>query len=340
MKVQLAASLLATALMIPSPGPAEAQAGETPKLEILKTAHDFGDIYRQNTYTATFVVTNRGSADLEIKEVNPSCGCTAAHFDRIIAPGEKGKIDLAIDGSKVQGEFTKSASVETNDPAHSHMTLHISGRAISYVDVLPEGTVALHGRYGVAVDKELTIKSNEKDVDFKIIGVRSNIDDKITYALEDGATPGEYTLRLYKNPKLPTLSTYGTVFLVSNSTRAPETAVQVHVMTKGSLDLSPTVLNYGVLPFAATNGKQAPATKALTISKAGGQFNIKSVTISSPNYQAAVDAVRPGQQYRIAVTFTPPVKTQTRQTESAEMIIHTDDPQEPAVRVQLIARAL
>ncbi len=249
-------------------------------------------------------------------------------------------MELEVDGSKVHGEFHKAATVDSNDPQHPHMTLTVTGRAIAYVDVIPEGTVYMHGRYGDPVVQELTIKSNEKGLDFKVLGVTSNIDDKITYALENGAVPGEYTLKVYKNPRLPTLSTYGLIFIRTNSPKWPETTVQVHVMTKGSITISPSILNYGAVKFSDDNGPGTPATKALVVTKTGTPFKITDVTVSNPNYKAgAVNAVNPGQQYRVEVTFTPPVRKQSRHTEAGEMIIHTDDPKEPAIRVQLVARA-
>jgi hypothetical protein len=240
----------------------------------------------------------------------------------------------------VHGDFDKSASVESNDPGRSHMVLKVTGREIPYVNVQPEGTVFLEGRYGEPIEQELAVTSNEKDLDFKVLGVTSNLDDKLTYALENGAAPGEYRIRVYKNPRLPTLSTYGTILVHTNSTRMPVATVQVHVMTKSSISMSPTVLNYGEVAFADAPGKETPATRAITLTRASGKFQIKDVTVTNPNYKATVDAVTPGLQYRVQVTFTPPVRTQGKQTEAGELVIHTDDPQEPAMRVQLIARSL
>lgn len=263
-----------------------------------------------------------------------------AKFDKVISPGQEGKIELAVEGSKVHGEFTKSATVESNDPDHPHMTLTLSGKEIPYVNVVPDGTVYLHGRFSEAVEKDLSITSNEKDLKFKVTGVTSNIDDKITYALEDGPNAGQYTLRVFKNPKLPTLSTYGSIFIHTNSTKSPDATVQVHVMTKGSITVSPSLMNYGAVKFTDENGPGTPATKTLTVVKSAGNFNIKDVAISNPNFKAVVEPVTPGQQYRIQVTFTPPVRNQAKQTEAGEMTIHTDDPMEPAVRVQLVARSM
>ena len=52
------------------------------------------------------------------------------------------------------------------------------------------------------------------------------------------------------------------------------------------------------------------------------------------------ETLTPDQQYKIMVTFTPPTRRQTNQTETGEMIINTDDPQEPTLRVQLVARSI
>ncbi|HEX6790658.1 MAG TPA: DUF1573 domain-containing protein [Candidatus Krumholzibacteria bacterium] len=309
-------------------------------IDIPAPDHDFGQVYREGKFSHAFTVRNRGTVDLIIEDVRPSCGCTAAKFDRLIAPGGTGKVELEVDGSQVHGDFRKSAAVKSSDPYHPSMTLTISGNAVPYVNVAPEGTVLMHGRYGEKAEQTLTLTTNEKDLDFKVLGVRSNIDDKITYVLEDGNAPGEYLLHVYKNPKLPTLSTYGSIFVATNSTKWPETAVQVHVMTKGSIVITPSVLNYGAVRFPGENQSGVPETRTITVSRPSGDFKIEQVTVSNPNYRAVVDAVTPGQQYRVQVAFTPPArKTTAKQTESGEMIIHTDDPREPAVRVQLIARS-
>jgi hypothetical protein len=311
-----------------------------PLMALPETTFDFGDVYHQDKYVHAFVVQNQGGADLEIKAVNPTCGCTTVKFDRVIAPGKTGRIELSIDGAKVHGQFNKFASVESNDSERPHTVIRLVGREIPYVRVEPDGTVFLQGRYGEPVEQDVAISSNEKDLAFKVLGVTSNIDDKITYAIENGSAPGRYVLKLCKNPKLPALSTYGAVQVRTNSTRMPVATVQVHVMTRAAISLSPTVLDYGDVAFASAAGEQKPVTGEITVKRADGTFQIREVTVTNPNYRATVDAVTPGQQYRVHVTFTPPVRTQGKQTEAGELVIHTDDPREPAMRVRLVASAL
>jgi len=339
MKRPLLVALL-MGVMVPVLAVAQKGAGSQPKIELREMTFDFGQVFHQEKYVHAFAVRNLGGANLEIKAVNPSCGCTTVKFDRLIAPGQTGQIELSIDGSKVHGDFDKSASVVSNDPQVPHLVIKLTGREIPYVSIQPEGTVFLQGRYGEPIEQDLSLSSNEHDLDFKVLGITSNLDDKITYVLENSTSPDTYTLKLYKNPKLPTLSTYGTVQIHTNSKQMPVSTVQVHVMTKGSISLSPTVLNYGEVAFATGSGPQTPTTKEITISRAGGKFQIRDVSITNPNYKAKVDEVTPGQQYRVQVTFTPPARTQGKQTEAGELVIHTDDPQEPSMRVQLVAHSL
>jgi hypothetical protein len=340
MKRQLLVALLLT-LAVPVFVEAQNASGKQPKIEMPSMEFDFGKVYHQDKWVHVFEVRNVGGAPLQITAVNPSCGCTTVKFDRVISPGMTGQIQLSIDGSKVHGEFVKSADVICNDPVLSHLALKLKGHEVPYVNVDPEGTIYLQGRYGEAIEQDITLSSNEDDLhDFKVLGLSSNLDDKITYAVENGGEPNTYTLKLYKNPKLPTLSTYGTVQVHTNSTRMPITTLQVHVMTKGSIALTPTVLNYGEIAFASAPGKEAPTTKEITLTRADGKFQIRDISVSNPNYKATVDTVTPGQQYRVQVTFTPPVRTSGKQTEAGELVIHTDDPQEPSMRVQLVARSL
>jgi len=318
----------------------KAASGTRPVMEVPRLNYDFGETFHLEKYGYAFVVRNRGNADLVIEDVKPGCGCTAAKFDRLISPGKEGKIELVVDGNKVHGQFSKAAEVKSNDPDHPTISLSISGKEIPFVNVVPDGTVYLHGRPGEPIEKELTLTSNEKDIDFKVTSVNSNIDDKIKYSFAPGPKKGEYVVKVNKNPNLPIMSTYGSLIIHTTSKKSPDTTLQVHVMTKSSILLSPSVLNYGEVKFTDKQGKGAPSTKTLTVTKSAGKLNIKEVSTSNPNFTAKFETLTPNQQYKVMVTFTPPARKQTKQTETGEMIITTDDPQEPQLRVQLVARAM
>ena len=69
-----------------------------------------------DTVQVSFPLSNNGDGDLTIVKVVPDCGCAAAYFDQVIAPGGRGRIDLVIDTAGLSGRIRKRAMVRTNDP--------------------------------------------------------------------------------------------------------------------------------------------------------------------------------------------------------------------------------
>lgn len=76
--------------------------------------HEFGDT---NSFF-TFVVTNVSSAEITIKTVRTSCGCTVAKVPPLpwkLAPGEHGSMDVRMDIRGRQGTFSKYISVDSSE---------------------------------------------------------------------------------------------------------------------------------------------------------------------------------------------------------------------------------
>jgi len=109
-----------------------------PGFRCAQTLHDFGLNWLGGSLDHVFIVRNEGDQELEILSVKPSCGCTVAkNFDRKIPPGGQGKIPVSINTKKVYGKFTKSITVNTNDPATPALRLRISGLVKRYVETQP-----------------------------------------------------------------------------------------------------------------------------------------------------------------------------------------------------------
>ena len=255
-----------------------------------------------------------------------------AQFDEVIPPGQEGSITLEVLGEKVSGSWRKSATVHTNDPRHPRLTISMGGTTISHVDVAPK-RVYLRGMFGEQVSADIKISSDEKKKDLAVLEVSSNIDDKITYEIVADNQPGHYKVRLYKNPKLPTLNTWGSVFITTNSEHTPEKVVQVNIVTRGAIIVQPSTLNFGSVRMTSPT----PVEKIITVSKIKGSFQIRDVAFSSGFFNASISPVEEGKKYRIRVNFSPGSE-QTSYVD--EMIIKTDDPQEPSIRVRLIARGV
>jgi len=333
--------MLLAAVLVVLGGTAGARADDAaPKMFVPQLRYDFGKLFEQEKYIHDFVVKNQGTADLVIQEVKPTCGCTVAKYDRVIPAGGEGKINLAIEGAQVHGNFSKTAIVHSNDPELPLVTLTLDGTEIPFIDVKPDDHIYLQGRFGEEVQRELTVQSNEESKDFKVTGAESDMDDKISYEVKPGPEPNVYTLVVRKNPKMPAMASVGSLTLHTNSEKAPDKVLQVQVITKGSFTVQPSTVNFGAVPFGHEGEAAKPVVKTVTVLRTDAQFKIDSVDFDSDHYTATVKEVVPGQKYDVEVTFQPPIKKESRQREVASMTIHTSDPNEPLVSVKLVARAM
>jgi len=260
-----------------------------------------------------------------------------AEFDKVIPPGQEGKIEMAINGGKVRGRFSKSATVQTNDPKHPKLTITMSGDIKQYVVLEPSSRIFLKGSYGEKDLKEITVYSNVEDLKtpFAVTKVESDIDDKITYKVKKSDEEGKYVVQVWKNPKLPVSNSFGTLFIYTNIEQAPQKKIQIQVTTKGDLIVRPAILNFGSVPDPVTAKLDKPLQKTLTIAKEKGQFEIENITFSTEGYRAKIDPLKKGQTYKVTVDFFP---EEGGKNYMGEMVIHTTDPLEPTVKVRLLAR--
>ncbi len=89
--------------------------------------YDFGDMKQGDKKDYTFNLTNAGKADLQIRNVRSSCGCTAvAPSKKVVSPGETVPIKVTFDSRGKRGRQSKSITVITNDPKNPTSTLRIS----------------------------------------------------------------------------------------------------------------------------------------------------------------------------------------------------------------------
>ena len=107
--------------------------GGAPQLVIEETIFKAGQAEAGSKVSHEFIFENTGTADLEIIQVVPGCGCSATDFDKIIAPGKKGKVAITVDLESGWGGdvIDISTLVETNDPKARFVNLIIS------TDVVP-----------------------------------------------------------------------------------------------------------------------------------------------------------------------------------------------------------
>ncbi len=88
-----------------------------PKIEFDRIIHDFGIIEEGKVFETVFKFKNIGKGTLEIKDIQTSCGCTAAiPKKRKLEPGESSEIRVEMDTINRFGSVSRMVTVKTNDP--------------------------------------------------------------------------------------------------------------------------------------------------------------------------------------------------------------------------------
>jgi hypothetical protein len=87
-----------------------------PKLAVPQPNFDFGNIKQGDIVIHEFIITNSGDDKLLIKDIRPSCGCTAAKPEKdSLKPGESVKIKVEFNSAGREGMQHKYVYVSTND---------------------------------------------------------------------------------------------------------------------------------------------------------------------------------------------------------------------------------
>lgn len=114
-----------------------------PAIKFKSTTVDFGEIEIGQVKDINFEFENSGSEVLIIKNVIPSCGCTATVLaKKEYKPGEKGVIQSRFNSSGFNGRIMKTITVLSNDPDAAETRLTISGmvsvKDFAQADLKPE----------------------------------------------------------------------------------------------------------------------------------------------------------------------------------------------------------
>jgi len=104
-----------------------------PKIKFEETTFDFGDIEEGKYAKHTFTFINEGDRPLLLKDVKPTCGCTASEWTKEpISPGHTGIVTAVFNSRGYAGRsFFKSISVITNQNENAQITLFIKGKVFA-----------------------------------------------------------------------------------------------------------------------------------------------------------------------------------------------------------------
>jgi hypothetical protein len=239
------------------------EADKAPRLTIVEPVKDYGTIAKGEKLDWSFLVKNTGDSDLQIIAAKPGCGCTVADFDKVIKPGETGKVTAHVDTTAFAGPIAKTVTLETNDPTTPTSQLTIHAVVKPYVEAFPAGFVRFNMLQGDA-DTQSVMLYSEEDEPFQVTKVEVPIDPKTNEPVKWVKTTFEKVAEADKAPNVgrPGQDQYKVnitvggpdanvgmlaekVHIYTNSKHQPEYLVSISGVVRPTFRVEPSMLNFG-----------------------------------------------------------------------------------------------
>jgi Protein of unknown function (DUF1573) len=317
----------------------EAAAPKAPRLTLVDPVKDFGTVAKGEKLDWQFLVKNTGTADLEIIAARPACGCTVADFDKIIKPGQTGKVSAHVDTASFAGPISKGITLETNDASAPTAQVTISAIVKPFVEAYPGGFVRFHMLQGDSEKQSVTLYSEETEP-FEIVKVEpSQPWIKVAYAKAEGTDVAQGIGRPGQNQYKLDISVGGSeikngpinerVHIVTNSKHQPEYFVNVTGVIRPSIRVEPTAVNFGEV---APNDTAATRTIVLRTNnlKTPEVFEVKKAESAISGVTAEFKPTSNKGEYEVTLQVAKNAKPGEV---AGDIKIHTTDKNSPIVTI-------
>lgn len=286
-------SLTATAVMAQAP---EA-AAKAPRMTVVEAIKDFGTVAKGEKLTYSFLIKNTGTADLEIIAARPACGCTVAEFDKIIKPGQTGKVVANVDTTAFSGPIAKGVTLESNDPTTPTAQVTIHAIVKPYVEAHPAGFVRYQLLQGDAETQVLTLYSEETEP-FEIVKIDTpqewiKVDSrKAETAVENAGRPGQTQYKLnvtVGGPDAKVGPLAEKIHITTNSKHQPDYWISVTGVIRPTFRVEPTGVNFGEVAPSDSAATRSVMVRSMDLKKPES-FVVTKAESSLPGVTAAVKA--------------------------------------------------
>lgn len=280
---------------------AAADEEKAPRLTVVEPVKDYGIIPKGDKLEWAFLVKNTGDADLQIIAAKPGCGCTVTDFDKVIKPGDTGKVTAHVDTTAFAGPIAKTVTLETNDPNTPTAQLTLHAIVKPFVEAYPAGFVRYNLLQGDADTQTVTIYSEEEEpFEIKSIEVPNEFTKATFTKIENKADlapgvgrPGQNQYRVNitvggPDAKIGPLA--DKIRIVTTSKHQPEYTVSISGVVRPTFRVDPVGVNFGEVAPSDT-----AATRSILLhsndSKTPENFVVTKAESSLPG---VVTSVKPG----------------------------------------------
>jgi hypothetical protein len=315
-----------------------AAATKGPRLTLTEPIKDFGTVPKGQKLDWSFEVKNTGTSDLEILAAKPACGCTVADFDKIIKPGQTGKVTAHVDTTAFAGPIAKAVTLETNDASTPSAQLTITATVKPYVDAYPAGFVRFNMLQG-DTDKQTVTLYSEDEVPFEIVKIESpqdwikvdskKVDPAVAQKL-GRAGQNQYTLDItVGGPDTRIGPLAEKIHIITNSKYQPDFWVSVAGVVRPTIRVEPTAVNFGEVSASDTAATRTIMLKSNHLTEPG-RFIVDKAESGVAGVTATVKPTANKGEYELTLQVAKDAKPGVL---DGSILVHTNDTMKPVVTI-------
>jgi len=297
-----------------------------PKIQFSNPVYDFGRVKSGDPVKFTYMFTNIGDQVLELNNVQPQCGCTAAgDWTRRVEPGQTGSIPIQFNTSSYSQPVVKTVTVSCNDKSQPVVVLQLKGTVWKPVEVMPSFAV-------------LNIVPDAPSAS-ALVRITNNTEEYISVSSEPRCSTAAFTATVATNrlgkefqvevtavPPFAPGNARATITFATTSTNLPLVSIGVWSIVQPKLSVLPAQVTLPPGPIAVKT------SASVTIQN--NSTNL--ITVSSPecsltNVELAFKETIPGRAYTATLAF--PAGFEIPAGEAPVLTLKTSLAEQPLIRV-------
>ncbi len=282
-----------------------------PQIVVEQPVVDLGSVSRGEKVTVEFEVQNRGTAELEIREARPGCGCTVASFDRSVPPGGKGKIVAGLDTSDFNGAISKTVTVLSNDPKNPQLVLTMKAKVITHIVAKPGRARFVYVQTLEPGTITQTLWAPDFADDFRVLEVRSPypfLKPTIREAPENERDPDgvgrQWKVDLTIQPDAEVGPLREFLVIVTNHPKQKEVRIPISGFVRPLMHGTPEELAFGDMEFWES---QPLETEVILVNFGDEPIEVTEVETDRKGITAEALATELGRRFKIVVKVLPEV---------------------------------
>src|SRR5262249_49790947 len=294
------------------------------RIEFATNIYDFGRVKSGDPVKYTYYFTNTGDVLLELTDVHPSCGCTAAgEYTKKVEPGHSGQIPIQFNSGNFNGQVVKTVTVTSNDKKQPTVVLQLKGTIWKPIDLSPPYSVLNVPPDAPSASATVKIVNNMPEQLDVYAPELSN--PSFGVELKTNQPGKEYQITISSVAALPSGSSQGRIKLKTSSTNSPSLDIPFWVNVQAPLTVTPTQLMLTPPPFTKS-------TQTVTIqNNSTNSVTLSEPMVNFPGVEVAIKELQPGRVFSALITF--PDGFEIAQGQEVTFTAKSSNPRSPVVKV-------